>query len=112
MGEVLRIEKETGKGNGGFTLGDQQVENYHCDATPLRPSPPLSGLSGRLSQRESDFTLPLGGSSEARGGENSVSRSPNKNLIVPKTECAVVLETLQNEKGQARALHFRDVQFA
>jgi len=27
----------------------------------------LSGLSGRLSQGESDFTLPQGGSSEARG---------------------------------------------
>ena len=28
----------------------------------------LSGLSGRLSQGESDLTLPPGGSSEARGG--------------------------------------------
>ena len=37
---------------------------------------PLSGLSGRLSQRESDVTLPPGGSSEARGGYDSFCRSP------------------------------------
>jgi len=36
----------------------------------------LSGLSGRLSQGESDSTLPPGGSSEARGGWDSFCRSP------------------------------------
>ena len=37
----------------------------------------LSGLSGRLSQSESDLNLPPGGSSEARGGYESICRSPN-----------------------------------
>ena len=37
---------------------------------------PLSGLSGRLSLRESDFALPPGGSSEARAGYDSFCGSP------------------------------------
>jgi len=44
---------------------------------------PLSGLSGRLSHRESDFTLPPGGSSEARGGYDSFCRSPNVSNFKP-----------------------------
>jgi len=36
----------------------------------------LSGLSGRLSQRESDLTLPPGRSIEARGAYDSFCRSP------------------------------------
>ncbi len=42
---------------------------------------PLSGLSGRLSQMESDFTLPPGGSSEAREGYDSFCRSPKINPL-------------------------------
>ena len=46
---------------------------------------PLSDLPGRLSQRESDFTFPPGGSSEARGGYDSVCRSP-KNASPSQTK--------------------------
>ena len=45
---------------------------------------PLSGLSGRLSQRESDFTLPPGGSSEARGGYDPFCRSPKLRIDMPE----------------------------
>jgi len=54
----------------GILLGERQAENYQRDETPLRPFRPT------LPERESDFTLPPGGSSEARGGYDSVCRSP------------------------------------
>jgi len=41
----------------------------------------LSGLSGRLSQGESDLTLPPGRPSEAMGGYDSFCRSPYKGLF-------------------------------
>jgi len=47
----------------------------------------LSGLSGRLSQGESDFTLSQGGgSSDARGGWFSICRSPYSNSILSDEE--------------------------
>jgi len=51
-----------------FVLGTPHCCKASGRLKTTRVMQTLSGLAGRLSQGESDFTLPLGGSSEARGG--------------------------------------------
>jgi len=50
----------------------------------------LSGLSGRLSQGESDFTLPPVGSSEARGGYDSFAARLGENRGLNPTGLLVI----------------------